>query len=188
MNQVSTFAPTDMNENSSIQYWYLFLYTYKTMYLKYVWKIWSVKCSFNSLKLQLPLYLCVRLWKKAVFEPQSASPQLRFPLSCPWLERTEPEAEGWASPRLPSPKDTLQVASSSVCLQRKKKACPDTSEVWPSHRLLKQSPLINIYGLTDGRGSLVGAGGTEIVWRNNHHHPFTSTSSLSISLKWKWCF
>lgn len=115
--------------------------------------------------------------------------QLHHSCVSPWaaldLNALSPRPKAGLPPGSLPPRTLCRLpARPSVC-RGKKKACPDTSEVWPSHRLLKQSPLINIYGLTDGRGSLVGEGGTEIVWRNNHHHPFTSTSSLSISLKWK---
>ena len=134
---------------------------------------------------------CERLiWNQTRVSNSSSSPWAALDLNALSPRRW---AEGWAPPKAPLPQGhsagCLPVCLLTTTTKKSMSRYFYSSALWSSHRLLKQSLLINIYSLSDGTGSMERGDRDGRVLLNNHH-PSTSSplSSLSISLKWKWCF
>lgn len=130
-----------------------------------------------------------------VYDPKSAwahldQTQVSHISSSPWaaLDLNTLSLRRWAEaglpPGFPPPRTLCRLPA---CLSAKKRQKKNMSRyfycsaLWSSHRLLKQSPLINIYSLSDGTGSMERGEREERVSLNNHH-PSTSSPLSSLRL------
>lgn len=112
---------------------------------------------------------------KDTFQTRLGSPTIAVPLelSLTWTHGARGAGLRVAlPPGSPPPRTLCRLLRLSACLQRKNMSGYfNCSALWSSHRLLKQSPLINIYSLSDGTGSM-GRGARVCL---NNHHPSTSS-------------
>lgn len=91
--------------------------------------------------------------------------------SCPWaaLDLNALSPRRWAK-GCPPPLPPRTLGRLPACLQKEEEEKKNMSRyfycsaLWSSHRLLKQSPLINIYSLSDGTGSIERGEREERVW------------------------
>lgn len=146
---VSVLKPTDINSFLVLEYTYMFaLYAHSNVLLSTHHRRHNPACQRPTA--HPSQVLCVRA----------------STLSCPWLHALSLRRRAEDPPPTPSSRqpNPQPQGHSAGCLpawraaeRRREKIMSRyfcRSALWSSHRLLKQSPPINIYGLSDGSGSI----------------------------------
>lgn len=135
------------------------------------------------------VYVCLRFHppQSSLLKANLNQTQVSHISGSPWaaLDLNALSQRHWlGSPQAPLPQGHA-AGCLPVCLEKKKKGEKNMSRyfycsaLWSSHRLLKQSPLINIYNLSDGMGSMERGEREERVSLNNHHPSTSSPLPLS---------